>query len=72
MMLEPSKAELRQTIRMLRKEREDKRSRLEILERELAGANEQLDVAARLLGYQVIKASLKRERASVRLIPHRN
>jgi hypothetical protein len=74
-MLQPTKNDLRQMIRDLRKERDHERLHRETLERRLRNTSERLDEAARLIGHQVIEASLNGELPApgpLRLIAHQD
>lgn len=58
-MIQPTKDQLRRTIRDLRAEREDERVQRKVLQQQLDAATDRLDEAARLLGRQLIEASIK-------------
>jgi hypothetical protein len=58
-MLQPTKDELRRRIRDLRTERDEERVQRIELQRKLDTTAERLDEAARLLGRQLIEASIK-------------
>ena len=58
-MIQPTKDELRETIRSLRRERDVEKAERIRLQEKLSGTAELLDEAAKLIGYQIIEASAK-------------